>query len=127
MKLFSLAGNVFKLDRCAMFGNEPKAVWEKWMPVDGQNRMCLAMRTLLAVTGKHAILLNTGVGAVIEPKLRERFNIDEPEHILLKSPGKRINLERMKITQATGAPILVSNCPFCLPMVEDGIKTGGSE
>ena len=27
----------------------------------------------------------------------------------------------------TGAPLLVSNCPFCLTMFEDGIKTGGAE
>jgi len=76
-----------------MFGNGPKAIWEKWMPADGQNRMCLAMRTLLAVTGKHAILVDTCVGAYMEPKLRERFDIDEPEHMLLKSPERLINVD----------------------------------
>jgi Fe-S oxidoreductase/nitrate reductase gamma subunit len=41
--------------------------------------------------------------------------------------GRRINVERVKMAQATGAPLLVSNCPFCLTMFEDGIKTGGSQ
>jgi Fe-S oxidoreductase/nitrate reductase gamma subunit len=41
--------------------------------------------------------------------------------------GRRINVERVKMAQDTGAPLLVSNCPFCLTMFEDGIKTGGSE
>ncbi len=41
--------------------------------------------------------------------------------------GTRINEERIRMAQATGAPLLVSNCPFCLTMFEDGIKTGGSE
>ncbi len=41
--------------------------------------------------------------------------------------GRRINVERVKMAEATGAPTLVSNCPFCLTMFEDGIKTGGSE
>ncbi len=41
--------------------------------------------------------------------------------------GRRINVERVKMAEATGAPVLVSNCPFCLTMFEDGIKTGGSE
>jgi Fe-S oxidoreductase/nitrate reductase gamma subunit len=41
--------------------------------------------------------------------------------------GRRINVERVKMAQATGAPLLISNCPFCLTMFEDGIKTGGSE
>lgn len=41
--------------------------------------------------------------------------------------GRRINVERVKMAQTTGAPLMVSNCPFCLTMFEDGIKTGGSE
>ena len=41
--------------------------------------------------------------------------------------GRRINVERVKMAHATGAPLLVSNCPFCLTMFEDGIKTGGMQ
>jgi Fe-S oxidoreductase len=41
--------------------------------------------------------------------------------------GSRINIERVRMADATGAPLLVSNCPFCLTMFEDGIKTGGFE
>jgi Fe-S oxidoreductase/nitrate reductase gamma subunit len=41
--------------------------------------------------------------------------------------GTRINVARVKMAHATGAPLLVSNCPFCLTMFEDGIKTGGCE
>jgi len=41
--------------------------------------------------------------------------------------GSRINVARVHMAQKTGAPLLVSNCPFCLTMFEDGIKTGGAE
>lgn len=41
--------------------------------------------------------------------------------------GSRINVARVHMAQETGAPLLVSNCPFCLTMFEDGIKTGGAE
>jgi len=41
--------------------------------------------------------------------------------------GSRINVARVKMAQATEAPLLVSNCPFCLTMFEDGIKTGDCE
>jgi len=41
--------------------------------------------------------------------------------------GTRINVKRIHMAQATGAPTLVSNCPFCLTQFEDGIKTGGAE
>ena len=41
--------------------------------------------------------------------------------------GSRINVARVEMAKGTGAPLLVSNCPFCLTMFEDGIKTGGCE
>jgi Fe-S oxidoreductase len=36
--------------------------------------------------------------------------------------GSRINIKRSRMAAETGAPTLVSNCPFCLTMFEDGIK-----
>ena len=41
--------------------------------------------------------------------------------------GSRINVARVHMARDTGAPLLISNCPFCLTMFEDGIKTGGVE
>ena len=41
--------------------------------------------------------------------------------------GSRISESRAKMAAATGSSVLVSNCPFCLTMFEDGIKTGGAE
>lgn len=41
--------------------------------------------------------------------------------------GSRIHVERVRQAAATEAPILVSNCPFCLTMFEDGIKTSDCE
>jgi Fe-S oxidoreductase/nitrate reductase gamma subunit len=36
--------------------------------------------------------------------------------------GDRMNIKRVEMAVATGAPTLLSNCPFCLTMFEDGIK-----
>ncbi|MBN1957668.1 MAG: 4Fe-4S dicluster domain-containing protein [Desulfuromonadales bacterium] len=36
--------------------------------------------------------------------------------------GSRISEKRAHMAAATGAPTLISNCPFCLTMFEDGIK-----
>jgi len=41
--------------------------------------------------------------------------------------GSKISEKRIKMATETAAPLLVSNCPFCLTMFEDGIKTGGAE
>jgi Fe-S oxidoreductase/nitrate reductase gamma subunit len=36
--------------------------------------------------------------------------------------GTRISVKRAQMAAATGAPQLLSNCPFCLTMFEDGVK-----
>jgi Fe-S oxidoreductase len=41
--------------------------------------------------------------------------------------GSKISEVRIKMATDTGVPLLISNCPFCLAMFEDGIKTGGAE
>ncbi|MFK5927768.1 MAG: heterodisulfide reductase-related iron-sulfur binding cluster [Desulfuromusa sp.] len=39
--------------------------------------------------------------------------------------GTRISEKRARMAAETGAPTLISNCPFCLTMFEDGIKGAG--
>ena len=86
MKLWSIMGNSQRLDGGAMFGNAPKAVWQKWIPADAANAIPLACRALLAdgLNGK-TVLFETGIGAFFEPKLRDRFGIVESGHVLLDS------------------------------------------
>ncbi len=86
MKLWSIRGNTQKLDGGAMFGNAPRAVWEKWAAPDDLNRIELACRALLAspLAGK-TVLFETGIGAFFEPKLRERYGVQEPRHVLMES------------------------------------------
>lgn len=41
--------------------------------------------------------------------------------------GKRINQERCDQAIATGAKTIATGCPFCLTMLNDGIKDQGKE
>ncbi|MDQ3287929.1 MAG: MBL fold metallo-hydrolase [Pseudomonadota bacterium] len=86
MKLWSLNGNSQKLDGGAMYGNAPRAVWAKWSPPDEQNRIELACRALLAqpLNGR-TVLFEAGIGVFFEPKLRERYGVNEDRHVLLDS------------------------------------------
>ncbi|HJU38772.1 MAG TPA: MBL fold metallo-hydrolase [Tahibacter sp.] len=86
MKLWSIIGNSQKLDGGAMFGNVPRAMWEKWITPDADNRIPLACRCLLIEDVNHRkVLFETGIGAFFEPKLRERFGVVESRHVLLDS------------------------------------------
>jgi len=86
MKLWSLLGNSQKLDGGSMFGNAPRAMWAQWAPPDEHNRIDLACRALLAspLNGR-TVLFETGIGAFFEPKLRQRYGINEDRHVLLES------------------------------------------
>jgi len=91
--LFSIMGNSQKLDGGAMFGNAPKGMWKKWVEVDEENRIDLACRCLLIKEElpdgtTRNVLLEVGIGAFFEPKLKERFGILESEHVLLDSLKK---------------------------------------
>lgn len=68
-----------------MFGNAPKAMWERWIPPDDKNRIPLACRSLLIRDNGRIILLETGIGAFFEPTLRERYGVVEEDHVLLHS------------------------------------------
>jgi Fe-S oxidoreductase len=45
----------------------------------------------------------------------QMFKEDEPG-------DKRINVERTEEALKTGATIIAANCPFCLTMMQDGVK-----
>lgn len=69
MKLIPIEGNSQKLDGGAMFGNAPKAMWEKWTPADSLNRISLSCRSLLVVTDAgQKILFEAGVGVFFDKK-----------------------------------------------------------
>ncbi len=87
-RLDSVLGNSQKLDGGAMFGNAPRAMWAGWMPPDEHNRIDLACRALLIREPDRTILCEAGIGAFFEPKLRERFGVQESEHVLLDNLAK---------------------------------------
>ncbi|MWV17107.1 MBL fold metallo-hydrolase [Pseudomonas sp. L-22-4S-12] len=83
--LTTLRGNSQKLDGGAMFGNAPKALWQRWMPADEQNRIDLGCRALLVQEPGRNILIETGIGAFFSPELKQRFGVQEERHVLLDS------------------------------------------
>ncbi|MEM7199261.1 MAG: MBL fold metallo-hydrolase [Planctomycetota bacterium] len=84
-RLYSVRGNSQRLDGGAMFGNAPRALWERWATPDEHHRIELACRALLVREPERWILMETGIGAFFEPSLRERFGVQEATHVLLES------------------------------------------
>ena len=90
-----------------MFGNCPRAVWERWCPADAQGRIALACRALLVREDDgRTVLCETGIGSFFPPKLRDRFGVQEREHVLLGS------LAALGVTPADVDVIVLSHLHF---------------
>ena len=84
-RVWSIQGNSQRLDGGAMFGNAPRAMWQKWLPPDEQGRVPLSCRALLVDTGEKKVLIEAGIGSFFEPKYKDRYGVVEDEHVLLRS------------------------------------------
>lgn len=106
-RILAIAGNRQRLDGGAMYGNVPKAVWQKWSKPDELNRINLACRCLYLETdsGKK-ILFETGIGAFFEPKLKERFGVVEDTNVLIK------NLKIQGVSQDEIDAVVLSHLHF---------------
>ncbi len=94
MRIWSLDGNRQWLDGGAMFGNAPRALWQRWAAPDAEGRIPLACRSLLVEQGGRFVLFETGIGAFFAPALRQRYGVEGDDHRLLAEleragPGHR--------------------------------------
>ncbi|MCH7814613.1 MAG: MBL fold metallo-hydrolase [Planctomycetes bacterium] len=77
-QIASVINGRFGLDGGAMFGVVPKVLWERKAKPDDQNRIPLAMRTLVAVDAEagRVILVDTGAGHKWPADEADRFAIN---------------------------------------------------
>ncbi len=76
-ELTVLSDGHYFLDGGAMFGVVPKPMWEKRAPADEQNRILLGTNTVVVRTGKHTVVIETGLGNKLGDKMRAIFGAKE--------------------------------------------------
>ena len=73
--LVLLSDGIIKFDGGFMFGQVPKALWERLAAPDRRNRITLGLNCLLIQNGEHCILVDTGVGAKEPEKIKDRYGL----------------------------------------------------
>jgi len=68
---------VYYWDGGAVFGVVPRTLWGRRLPPDEQNLVPLAFNCYLVETGKHTALIETGGGAKMDHRARERMKLPE--------------------------------------------------
>jgi glyoxylase-like metal-dependent hydrolase (beta-lactamase superfamily II) len=64
------------MDGGAMFGVVPKPLWSRLVPADDRNRIPMSLHCPLAVVGKDAILIDTGVGERLSERETEIYGVE---------------------------------------------------
>lgn len=77
MRATAVVTSRFRLDGGSMFGVVPKALWEKKAPADEANRIELAVNTLVVGTAGKIILVEPGMGAKYDEKMRAIYALEE--------------------------------------------------
>jgi glyoxylase-like metal-dependent hydrolase (beta-lactamase superfamily II) len=60
----------YLLDGGAMFGVVPKTLWQKRIPANADNQVRLGLNSVVVRTGKHTVLIETGIGNKQSPKMK---------------------------------------------------------
>ncbi|MGD0797864.1 MAG: MBL fold metallo-hydrolase [Acidobacteriaceae bacterium] len=63
----------YLLDGGAMFGVVPKSLWQKRIPADAENRIKLGLNSVVVRTGRQTVLIETGIGNKLPPKMQQIF------------------------------------------------------
>src|SRR5271157_6298290 len=73
-ELTILSDGTYLLDGGAMFGVVPKPLWEKRAPANERNQILLGTNTVVVRTGKHTVVIETGIGNKLPEKQRGIFD-----------------------------------------------------
>lgn len=76
-RIFGLRDGFFHLDGGAMFGVVPKVIWQKKFPADQKNNIKLGLNCFLIEAAGERILLETGIGSLLDPKYREHYVVEQ--------------------------------------------------
>jgi len=109
LRLHAVSDCRFRLDGGAMFGVVPKPLWERAKPADERNRIRMGTNCLLVESGDELVLVDTGIGDKLDPKLAEIYGLD-PESTRLPETIRAAGFEPGDVTQVVLTHLHFDHC-----------------
>src|SRR5881275_958635 len=81
-ELTALSDGNYRADGGSMFGVVPKVLWSKRIEPDERNQIPVGLNSILVRTDEHNVLIETGIGAKLDDRLRQVF---EPQEKLMRN------------------------------------------
>jgi len=97
LDLLPLSDGSFALDGGQMFGVVPKALWKKRIPCDDRNRIRLSLTCLLIRTGRHNVLVETGIGDKFDARSQDIYGIVHSTTLLAELEKLRLRPEDIDV------------------------------
>ncbi len=91
------------------FGLVPKIMWEKKFTPDEYNRIPFQMNCLLIKTDGKYILVDTGIGAKLTPKISKMYGVDRPHGGLVENLAK-IGVQPQDIDIVINTHLHIDHC-----------------
>ena len=78
-EIYHISAGHYRWDGGAFFGVVPKPMWSRKTAPDPLNRIQVSFNCYLIRTGEHQVLIETGAGDKLAPRMRERMDLP-PAH-----------------------------------------------
>jgi glyoxylase-like metal-dependent hydrolase (beta-lactamase superfamily II) len=72
-ELTAVSDGTYRLDGGAFFGVVPKVMWEKKVKADAENYVPVGLNSVVVRTGRHTILIESGIGSKLPERLIKIF------------------------------------------------------
>jgi glyoxylase-like metal-dependent hydrolase (beta-lactamase superfamily II) len=109
----------YLLDGGAMFGVVPKTLWQKRIAANADNQILLGLNSVVVRTGKHTVVIETGVGNKQPPKLRQIFQNQE----LLPASLAAAGFDPAKVDIVINTHLHFDHCGWNTTLNPDGSVT----
>lgn len=109
----------YMMDGGAMFGVVPKTLWSRRISTDAENRILMGLNTTVIRTGKHVVLIETGIGNKQSPKMREINCNQELLPASLAAAGVRVE----EVTHVINTHLHFDHCGWNTTLHPDGSVT----
>ena len=106
----------YLLDGGAMFGVVPKTLWARRAPADAENRILLGLNTTMVRTGKHVVVIETGIGNKQSAKMREIHGNQELLPASLAAAGVSVE----EVTHVINTHLHFDHCGWNTTLHPDG-------
>jgi glyoxylase-like metal-dependent hydrolase (beta-lactamase superfamily II) len=94
-ELTAVSDGIYPLDGGAFFGVVPKLLWEKKVKADEKNLVPAGLNSVVVRTGKHTVLIETGIGNKLPEKMARIYG--QPAHLLENLAAAGVTPEQIDI------------------------------